>query len=185
MRTIELPESFEVTFEVDKCVHARFNGSHTETFKIDTLTNEDIKQYLIQTLTIKRQSQLRSKGAVNSDTGSLNLTLGTWNVPAPGKRVSSNPVAKATEMLNKLTVEQRMTLAKAMGFDFIPVGLPEPDESLEVGEESKKNKKSSSKNLNSGFLHLPTKKRKNFEKPFLLRKLFNQQESGQMNPWIL
>ena len=136
MRTIEIPETLTMTYDVDKCAHPKFNGSHTETFDISVLTSDDIVQYLAQTLTIKRQTQLRSKGAVDTEKGENKITLGTWKVPAPGKRVSVSPVEKVTNMLNKLTLEQKQAIAKAMGFDFIPAGLPEPDAMLEKGEES-------------------------------------------------
>jgi hypothetical protein len=86
-----------VTYSVDKCTFPQFNGEHTETFDLSKLTNDDFEQYLAQTLIIKRQSQLRSKTAVNAETGAAKVVVGNWIVPAPGKRIATTPVEKATD----------------------------------------------------------------------------------------
>jgi hypothetical protein len=128
MKTIEFNPTLTVTYTVDKCQHEKLNGTHTEEFKLDNLSSEDIIQYLAQCLVIKRQSSLRSKTADK-------LVLGVWDVPAPGRRISVDPIAKATELLNKLTPEQKKAIAAAMGFSFTPEGLAEPDADLENGEK--------------------------------------------------
>jgi hypothetical protein len=96
-----------VTYSVDKCTFPQFNGEHTETFDLSKLTNDDFEQYLAQTLIIKRQSQLRSKTAINSETNVAKVVVGNWIVPAPGKRIATTPIEKATAMLDKLSPEQK------------------------------------------------------------------------------
>jgi hypothetical protein len=95
-----------LTYSVDKCTHERFNGTHTETFDLSGLTSEDITQYIAQTLVIKRQGMCRSKSNVDEN-GVVKLSLGEWKVPAPGKRISTTPMQKATDLLDKLSPEAR------------------------------------------------------------------------------
>ena len=104
MKTFEIKNPLTVTYTVDKCLHEKFNGTHTETFDLVGLTNDDIEQYIAQTLIIKRQSMLRGKNADEK------VLLGNWTVPAPGKRISTSPVQKATEALAKLSAEERAAL---------------------------------------------------------------------------
>jgi hypothetical protein len=101
--TINTP--LTVTYSVSACEHLQFNGEHTETFDLSALTSEDITQYIAQTLIIKRQGMLRSKTAVD-DNGVAKIKVGTWTVPAPGKRISVSPLKKATDMMDKLSPEQ-------------------------------------------------------------------------------
>lgn len=103
-----------VTYSVDKCCFPAFNGEHTETFDLSKLTNDDFEQYLAQTLIIKRQSQLRSKTAVNTETGIAKVVVGNWIVPPPGKRIATSPLEKATAMLDKLDPAARRALLLAM-----------------------------------------------------------------------
>jgi len=103
--TINTP--LTVTYSVDKCTFPKFNGEHTETFDLSKLTNDDFEQYLAQTLIIKRQNQLRSKTAINTETGFAKVIVGNWIVPPPGKRIATSPVEKATAMLDKLSPEQK------------------------------------------------------------------------------
>lgn len=116
----EIKDLLTVTYSVDKCTFPSLNGEHTETFDLSKLTDEDIVQYLAQTLIIKRQSQLRSKTAIKED-GS-GIKIGTWVVTAPGKRIATDPVAKAKkadELFGGLTLEQKREIAKKYGFAFI------------------------------------------------------------------
>ena len=103
--TINTP--LTVTYSVDKCTFPQFNGEHTETFDLSKLTNDDFEQYLAQTLIIKRQSQLRSKTAINTETNVAKVIVGNWIVPPPGKKIATSPVEKATAMLDKLSPEQK------------------------------------------------------------------------------
>ena len=119
--------TLSVIYTVDKCAFANLNGEHAETLDLSKLTNDDLEQYIAQCLVIKRQTMLRSKTADK-------LTLGTWTVPAPGKRISTSPVQKATAALNKLSEEQKKAIAEAMGFTYIPKAIAEPDPDLEAGE---------------------------------------------------
>jgi hypothetical protein len=107
--TIEFPETLTVTYSVDCCVHTIFNGTHEETFDLSTLTKDDLVQYLAQTLIIKRQSMCRGKKADEA------VKIGTWKVPAPGKRISVDPVKKINDLLAKLSPEQKIALMQAMG----------------------------------------------------------------------
>jgi hypothetical protein len=95
-----------LTYSVSACEHAMFNGEHTETFDLSTLTSDDLTQYIAQTLIIKRQSMLRSKTAFDAETGIAKITVGNWLVPAPGKRISTTPVQKMQVQMDKLTSEQ-------------------------------------------------------------------------------
>ena len=108
MKTIELKETLTLTYSVDKCSCEQFNGTHTEVFDLSSLTKDDIEQYLAQTLIIKRQGMLRSK------TADEKVQLGTWPVPAPGKRISTDPIQKVTDMLAKLTPEQKALLIASL-----------------------------------------------------------------------
>lgn len=135
-KTITLPVTLTVTYSVDKCVHEKFNGEHSEKFDLSKLSDEDITQYLAQTLIIKRQSMCRAKGAIDTETGTEKLSIGTWTVPAPGKRIAVSPMDKISAMVSKLTEAQKEEIAKKMGFTYIPVGLAEPDAELEKDEES-------------------------------------------------
>lgn len=107
--TFEITTPMTITYSVSKCEHSSFDGEHTETFDLSSLTSEDITQYIAQTLVIKRQAMCRAKSAIDDD-GNVKLQLGTWKVPAPGKRISTSPVEKATTLLKKLTPEQRAAL---------------------------------------------------------------------------
>jgi hypothetical protein len=107
MTTIR-PE-LKATFSVDKCEHAELNGEHTITFNLANLTQDDLEQYVLQTLVIKYQGMLRSKTA--ADKGLVGKT--TYDVPAPGKRISADPVKKVTDLLAKLTPEQIRSLLLA------------------------------------------------------------------------
>lgn len=118
----EISTPLTVTYSVDKCIHEQFNGEHTEEFDLSKLTSEDFTQYLAQCLVIKRQSQLRSKATIN-EAGETKLVVGTWIVPAPGKRISTTPVEKAAALMAKLTEEQKRQIAESMGFTYIPKGL--------------------------------------------------------------
>jgi len=100
--SITIPEEITVTYDVNKCEHERFNGSHTEIFDLSKLSSEDVLQYLAQTLVIKRQGQCRSKTAYDVDKDETKLTLGTWTVPAPGKRISTTPEEKVLSQLEKM-----------------------------------------------------------------------------------
>jgi hypothetical protein len=117
-----------VTYSVDKCTFPQFNGEHTETFDLSKLTNDDFEQYLAQTLIIKRQSQLRSKTAINSETNVAKVVVGNWIVPPPGKRIATSPIEKATAMLDKLSPEQKRA--------FLLAALAEQDR---LAEEAEKN----------------------------------------------
>ena len=108
MKTIELKKTLTLAYSVDKCAHEQFNGTHTEKFDLSSLTKDDIEQYLAQTLIIKRQGMLRSK------TADEKVVVGTWTVPAPGKRISTDPIQKVTDMLAKLTAEQKAALIASL-----------------------------------------------------------------------
>jgi len=127
--TIETP--ITVTYSVDKCTHSQFDGEHTETFDLSKLTSEDVTQYLAQCLIIKRQSQLRSKTAYDAEKNEAKIVVGNWIVPAPGKRISTSPVEKATAMLAKLSEDQKRALAESMGFTYNP-----PRTTVETEEEA-------------------------------------------------
>jgi len=109
---LSIKDKLTVTYAVDRCDHTQYNGTHTETFDLTSLTSDDIEQYLAQTLIIKRQAQLRGKGAVKDD--GTSLKVGTWKVPAPGRRITTSPLEKATELLSKLTPEQRQALLSSL-----------------------------------------------------------------------
>lgn len=118
------------TYTVDKCIHPKLNGEHTELFDLSKLTEDDIEQYVLQTLVIRRQGMLRGKNADK-------IVLGTWVVPEPGKRIPADPVKtmeKAVALVSKLTEEQKMEIAKSMGFAYVPQGIAEPSKELEAGE---------------------------------------------------
>lgn len=125
MKTIEFNPTLTVTYTVDKCAIAELNGSHTEEFKLENLSAEDMIQYLAQCLIIKRQSMLRSKTADK-------IKVGVWEVPAPGKRISVDKVAKAKELLSNLTEEQKKAIAEAMGFTY---NAPAPKSDEELAKE--------------------------------------------------
>ena len=118
MLTLNIPTPLTVTYSVEKCTHSQFDGEHTETFDLSKLTSEDVTQYLAQCLIIKRQSQLRSKTAYDLEKGEAKIVVGSWVVPAPGKRISTTPLEKASAMMAKLTDEQKRIIAESMGFTF-------------------------------------------------------------------
>ena len=120
MLNLAIPTPLTVTYSVEKCTHAMFDGEHTETFDLSKLTSEDVTQYLAQCLIIKRQSQLRSKTAFDLEKGEAKIVVGNWIVPAPGKRISTTPLEKAAAMMAKLTDEQKRVIAESMGFTFTP-----------------------------------------------------------------
>jgi hypothetical protein len=135
--SIEIPRTLTVQYSVDKCVFPSFNGTHTEVFDLSRLSSDDFTQYLAQTLIIKRQSQCRSK------TASEKVKLGTYVVPAPGKRIEiteagiQKRIKDAKNVVHLLTEDEKRQLAKEMGFAYIPVGLPKPEDAdLEEGETS-------------------------------------------------
>lgn len=111
--TFEINTPLTVTYSVAQCEHAKFDGEHTETFDLSQLTSDDITQYIAQTLVIKRQGMLRSKTMIN-DAGVEKFSIGTWTVPAPGKRISTSPLEKATALIGKLSAEQRAMLIAAL-----------------------------------------------------------------------
>lgn len=102
----EINSPLTVTYSVDKCEHPRFNGEHTETFDLSSLTSDDLTQYIAQTLIIKRQGMLRSKTAFNLENNTAKIEVGNWLVPAPGKRISTTPLQKVSDLMGKLTPEQ-------------------------------------------------------------------------------
>lgn len=104
---LTIKDKITVTFTVDKCTHEQFNGTHTEEFDLSKLTSDDFEQYIAQTLVIKRQAMLRGK------TADEKVKIGTWTVPAPGKRISTSPMDKAAELLKKLTPDQIRALLLA------------------------------------------------------------------------
>ena len=106
---ITIKDKLTVTYSVDKCANESLNGTHTEDFSLLDLTADDIEQYLAQTLIIKRQAILRGKGNIEDP-----VKIGTWKVPAPGKRVSVSVVSKAETILRKLTPEQRKAILEAL-----------------------------------------------------------------------
>lgn len=122
-----------VKFSVDKCIHTQFNGEHEVTLDLSNLTSDDVEQYLLQTLVIKYQSKLRSKTADRTITD-----RSKWVVPAPGTRITTSPEqrkAKVVELASKLSEADKMEIAKAMGFTYVPQGLvTEKDPELEVAE---------------------------------------------------
>ena len=135
MRTIEIPDTLTVEYTVNECKHAQFNGTHKEVFDLSKLSNEGVVQYLAQTLVIKRQSQCRAK------TADEKVKLGTWPVPEPGKTIGiteegiQKTMKKAASYVNLLTEAEKKALAEAMGFAYIPVGMPKPEDAdLEAGE---------------------------------------------------
>ncbi len=106
---VEIKNPLTVTYTVDKCVFGELNGTHTETFDLSGLTSDDLTQYIAQTLIIKRQGMLRAKGAADAD-GNLKIKIGKWKVPAPGKRISVDPVSKIADMLSKLSEADKARL---------------------------------------------------------------------------
>ena len=119
---ITLKEKLTLTYTVDKCVYEEFNGTHTEEFDLSTLTSDDVEQYLAQTLVIKRQAMLRAKGAYDAESGAYKVKVGSWTVPAPGKRIATTPekiAEKVSNLMNRLTPEQKVEIAKAMGFEYM------------------------------------------------------------------
>ena len=107
-KTIEIKRNLTLTYSVKECQCPEFNGTHEEIFDLGNLTADDIEQYLAQCLVIKRQGMLRTKNA------SENVKVGTWTVPAPGKRISTDPIAKISDMLSKLTPEQKAALLASL-----------------------------------------------------------------------
>jgi hypothetical protein len=103
--TFEINSPLTVTYSVSCCEHSQFDGEHTETFDLSSLTSDDITQYIAQTLIIKRQGMLRSKTMLN-DAGVAKFGIGNWMIPAPGKRISVSPMKKMSDMMDKLSPEQ-------------------------------------------------------------------------------
>lgn len=106
--SISINNTLKATFTVAKCEISKFDGEHTITFDLSNLTQDDLEQYILQTLVIKYQGMLRSKTAE----GKLENQT-TYVVPAPGKRISADPMKKATELLAKLTPDQIRSLLLA------------------------------------------------------------------------
>ncbi len=121
MPTINLKDKMTLTFSVDKCALPELNGTHSINMDLSKLTSDNIEQYIAQTLVIKYQAKLRSKNATKA------LLTETWIVPEPGKRITTDPVTKVSEMLDKLTPEQKALILKALAGD--------NDESDESDEE--------------------------------------------------
>ena len=96
--------TISVTYSVSCCAHSEFDGEHTETFDLSDLTEDDCEQYMLQTLVIKRQGELRAK---NADT---KVKLGTFKVSKPGKRISTTPQNAMLKLWLKLTPAQQSTL---------------------------------------------------------------------------
>ena len=127
--TVSINTTLKASFTVAKCEDSKFDGEHTIEFDLSNLTQDDLEQYILQTLVIKYQGMLRSKTA----TGKLENQT-TYVVPAPGKRISADPIGKAAKMITSLTEAQKKELAEAMGFTYVPKGLATPDPELEAGE---------------------------------------------------
>ena len=106
--TTQIRTELKATFSVAKCEIPKFDGEHTITFDLSNLTQDDLEQYILQTLVIKYQGMLRSKTAE----GKLENQT-TYVVPAPGKRISADPVKKVTDLLAKLSPEQIRALLLA------------------------------------------------------------------------
>lgn len=102
-------QELKATFSVDKCEFPELNGEHSITFNLANLTQDDLEQYILQTLVIKYQGMLRSKTALEK--GLKGKT--SYDVPAPGKRISADPVKKVTDLLAKLSPEQIRALLLA------------------------------------------------------------------------
>ena len=121
--------TIKVTFNTSKCEVKSNEGEQTLTLDLSELSEDDYEQYALRSIVIGLQAKIRSaKEKFNFE---LPIT-----VKAPGSRITTGDrVNKVKEALNKLTEEQKMEIAKAMGFTYVPAALvTEVNEELENGE---------------------------------------------------
>lgn len=131
MKTIELKDSYKVTFAVSECKGEVKDGTYTLEIDLSKLTQDNIEQYLLQTLVIKAQAKMRSKAS------KAEFTTKAWEVPEPGKRISTDPMkslGKAAELISKLTEDQKRQIAESMGFTYVPAALVAEASELDIDE---------------------------------------------------
>jgi hypothetical protein len=97
---LEIKPTYTVTFNVSECKGEVADGTYTMTFDLSKLTQDNIEQYLLQTLVIKAQGKMRAK------TAKPEFVTTAWEVPEPGKRISTDPMKKANDILSKFSKEQ-------------------------------------------------------------------------------